>query len=52
MSWTKRLHLSAPEYYEMFSPELEENRDGPCLVLVGDARLERATFGSGVLKKK
>ncbi len=38
---------AAPEYRETLKPELEENREEPLLVLVGDARLERAAFGSG-----
>ena len=38
---------AAPEYHETLKPELEENREEPLLVLVGDARLERAAFGSG-----
>jgi hypothetical protein len=31
----------------MPKPELEKNSEEPCVVLVGDARLERAAFGSG-----
>ncbi len=31
----------------MLKLELEENREEPCVVMVGDARLERAAFGSG-----
>jgi integrase len=38
---------AAPEYHESPKPELEENREKPLVVGVGDARLERATFGSG-----